>query len=270
MTVRAQRRTLLGGALGVLGLAMAATGCGSDDAAPAPEKPRALTGEEAELLALVRFQLYSASPIRVAMAWPGSPTISYAITLDLREHRAYGTFATREDASEDDTDTGFAAWDLATVATAPGAVGDPPPDLGAWTQRAMSRQYPRDIFLALALNLGSDRPENPALLRQSTARYLRADELDGTRVSVLEGPQPASATASPSAGGGSTESGRTRYWIDAEGSLLRFEAYLGQAQGEFARIDVVRDDADTDAGDDSGGADAALRDRATEVLASRR
>ncbi|WP_436697686.1 hypothetical protein [Nocardioides sp. BYT-33-1] len=264
MTVRVQRRTLLGGALGVVGLAVTATGCGADDAAaPTPEEPRALGGEEAEALALVRFQLYSASPVAVRMAWPGSPAISYAITLDLREHLAYGTFETREG---DETDGGFAAWDLATVATAPGAAGDPPPEPGAWTQRALSTQYPHDIFLALALNLGSDRPENPALLRQSTARFLRSDEVDGVEVSVLEGPQPASATASPTAGGGSTESGRTRYWIDAEGALLRFEAYLGQAQGEFARVDVVREDA---ASSPAAG-DAALRARAAEVLASRR
>ncbi|MCR1784668.1 hypothetical protein KVF89_19150 [Nocardioides carbamazepini] len=260
MTVRVQRRTLLGGALGALGLTAVAAGCGSDDTAPAAEEPRPLTSEEAELLALVRFQLYSASPVRVAMAWPGSPEISYAITLDLREHLAYGTFETREDG---ETDSGVAAWDLATVATAPGADGDPPPELAAWTQRAMSTQYPHDIFLALALNLGSDRPENPALLRQSTARYLRSDEVDGTRVSVLEGPQQASATASP--GGEPADSGRTRYWIDKDGALLRFEAYLGQAEGEFARIDVVREGAGpaTAAGDD------ALRARATEVLKSR-
>ncbi|MDQ6522997.1 hypothetical protein RB608_05270 [Nocardioides sp. LHD-245] len=263
MTVRVQRRTLLGGALGAAGLAVAATGCGSDDdAAPPPEKPRPLSGAEAEALALVRFQLYSASPVRVAMAWPGSPAISYAITLDLREHLAYGTFETREGG---ETDGGFAAWDLATVATAPGAAGDPPPAPGAWTQRALSTQYPHDVFLALALNLGSDRPENPALLRQSTARYLRSDEVDGAKVSVLEGPQQAAATASPSAEGGSAGDGRTRYWIDEDGALLRFEAYLGQAQGEFARIDVVRDGADSA----SDGADEALRARAAEVLASR-
>lgn len=255
--VRTGRRTLLGGALG---LALLGAGCGSTEEKPAP-KARALTGEEAEALALVRFQMYSTSPVQVQMTWPGSPRISYTIVLDLREHLAYGSFETHDDGS-DDGSTGFVVWDLATVATAPGAAGDPPPELAAWTQRALSTQHPQDIFLALALNLGSDRPENPALLQQSTARYLRSDKIAGARVSVLEGPQPASASASASDGEAASGTGRTRYWIDGDGALMRFEAYLGQADGSFARIDVV----------DPGSAaevDVALRDRASEVLASR-
>lgn len=254
--VRTGRKTLLGGAIG---LALLGAGCGSsDDEKPAP-KARALTGEEAEALALVRFQLYSTSPVQVQMTWPGSPRISYTIALDLREHLAYGSFETHDDGS-DDGSTGFVVWDLATVATAPGAAGDPPPGLAAWTQRALSTQHPQDIFLALALNLGSDRPENPALLQQSTARYLRSDKVGGARVSVLEGPQQASASAS--AGDAAPGTGRTRYWIDGDGALRRFEAYLGQADGSFARIDVV-------AAGSAAEVDVALRDRASEVLASR-
>ncbi|GAA1516540.1 hypothetical protein [Nocardioides humi] len=255
-----RRRTLLGGALGALGLGalgLGVSGCGAGSGAARPEPaddPRPLTGAEAEQLALVRFQLYSASPVRVAMRWPGSPAISYTVSLDLREHLAWGTFETHDG---EDSDTGFVAWDLATVATAPGAPDAAPPEPGAWSQRALSTQYAQDIFLALTLNLGSDRPENPALLRQSTARRLRSDEVDGTRVAVFEGPRPAEATAS--AGGGAA-SGRTRYWLDDDGALVRFEAYLGQADGELARVDVVA----------SGPDDGALRTRASEVLASRR
>lgn len=232
---RITRRSLV-----IAGIAVAAlSACGgsgspasTSGAAPSASGPRPLTTEEASALAMVRFRQFEASPVPVTMSWPGSPEATFAATLDLRKHLGYGTFSTEADGSV--LDRGFVAWDLQTLATAQVA-GRPRkvPKTDDWYRRAMSPDIPRDIFLAVALNLGSDRPENPALLRQGSARFLRYDELDGDRVSVLEGPRPAKAEDS---GDGR---GRLRYWLDGRGRFRRLEAYLGDQEGRFASLTVA-------------------------------
>jgi len=109
----------------------------------------------------------------------------------------------------------------------------------------------QDLLLTLLLSLGTDRPENALLLRQGSAEFLRHDEVDGVRVTVMSGPRPAQ----------DTQESKTRYWVDADGDLRRFEAYLGDAQGRDAVVTVLSapDQA-------AGGAADTLRDVASEVL----
>lgn len=225
----ASRRTFLAAALVAAAVPM---GCGNP-AEPADPEPRPLTEAEAEQLALVRFSLYDASPVTVAMTWPGSPTSTFTASLDLRNHIAVGTYQT--ETAEAAAPDGFVAWNLAAVATAP-QQSDPgqPPAPDAWTRRAMTPDHPRDLFLILALNLGSDRPENPLLIRQSSAKFLRADVIGDEPVSVFEGPQPSESGSTASTAGTS----RTRYWLAEGGTLRRFQAYLGDADGRFATIDI--------------------------------
>lgn len=254
-------------AVALVAASMLLTSCANaDDDAPAPaDEPRALTAAEAESLAVARFRMYNESPVSVEMTWPGDSGSEFSATLDLRDHAAWGSFVNSEPAG-----LGLLAWDLGTVATAPLAAGTEvdasvrPPGLAKWTQRELTSEVPMDLFLAVALNLGADRPDNPLLLRQSSARFLRTDEVDGESVSVFEGPQPAEGDgASPSpradAETPAAGTGRTRYWLADDGSLVRFEAYLGDANGEMARIDIV-DPLDLPAG---------LEKRAKRVLASR-
>jgi len=85
-----------------------------------------------------------------------------------------------------------------------------------WTTTGLNAQ---DSALAAAqlllIGLSADRPENPQLLLQGGATWLRADEVDGQPVDVMTGPLPQ----------GSTES-NLRYWVDESGTLLRLEARL--------------------------------------------
>lgn len=239
------RRALVVSALGVLVLA----GCGSDEKAStgAPsDDPRALTSQEAELLALARFRLHQRTTVPVTMEWPGTPSADLAVTLDLHEGVAWGRMSTGDDA----TSERLVVWDLRAIGTAP--AGDAAPAPAEWSTRGLSTDVPQDIFLTLALTLGSDRPENPVLLQQSTAQFLRRDTVDGIETSVFQGPRPADETAQRQA--------RSRYWVDDEGALRRFEAYLGDRSGRFARLTVAEPH------DEVTG----LREAAAGVLAGRR
>lgn len=211
-------------------------GCGGEAGGREAEpEPRSLTPEEAELLAVVRFRLYRASPVPVLMEWPGRPSSSFAVTLDLKDHRAYGRFTTSEDGQQ--LEEGFVAWSFDRLATAlpsaAGSSGDQVPAEGEWQMRSITTSVPRDILLLLALNLGSDRPENPLLLQQSSARFLRQDRLGDQTALVLEGPIRADGEPSED------RSSRLRFWVSEEGDPLRVEAYLGDAEGEWATIDLT-------------------------------
>lgn len=219
-----RRTLLLGAALGPLAAAL--TACGGQDADPqaVEDRERALTAEEAELLALVRFRFHQERTVPVTLTWPGADASTVEATLDLANGAAWG----RARWEDDVTAERLIAWDPIAVATAPVPEdGGAAPGLAEWSTRALTTDVVQDIFFGLALSLGTDRPENPVLIRQSSARFLRADEVDGVQVSVFSGPRPAGEEA------GANES-RTRYWIDADGVLQRFEAYLGDRDGEFA------------------------------------
>jgi len=219
------RRSLLVGA--ALLPVLTTLGCGGDETEDEPaDRPRALTGDEAQLLAITRFRLYQDQTVPVRMDFPGEEKASVEATLDLRAGRGWGQ--ARWDGAER-----LIGWSTAVVTTAPMPErGQPAPDQAEWTTRAVSTGVARDIFLLLALNLGSDRPENPALIQQGSARFLRHDEVDGTAVSVFSGPRPASE-------GSDATGSRTRYWVDAEGGLRRFEAYLGAADDSFVTLTRV-------------------------------
>lgn len=111
---------------------------------------------------------------------------------------------------------------------------------------------PDDSFLgqglAAILLMAKDRPENPQLLQQSSAQWLRQDNIDGVLVNVFSGPgsgavntaegtSPSSSeVVNPSAT--SQDSSGVRYWIDGEGILRRVEIRLGK-YGDFSRIDFA-------------------------------
>ncbi len=215
------RRSVIAGALGLMLLSACGGKDGASDKKPVDE-PRALTSKEAELLALARVRLHRAETVPVVMEWPGEPSAELTVTLDLHGSLAWGRMKSEETER-------LLLWNLEAVGTAPD--GAEVPELEAWAIRSISTEVPQDIFLTLALTLGSDRPENPVLLQQSTAQFLRRDEVEGTPVSVLQGPRPADEEES--------RESRSRYWIDDEGALLRFEAYLGDPAGRFARLTVT-------------------------------
>lgn len=221
----------------LLGLATAVlmAGCGSTTDGEKAAESRPLTGAEAELLALTRYRLHQEGQVGVSMSWPGEPDTTLDVTLDLTAPRAFGSMRwTADGGARVDRLIG---WNLSAIATAPAVPsGSPAPGRAAWSTRALSTAVGQDLFLALALTLGSDRPENPVLIRQGSARFLRHDSVDGTAVSVYSGPRPADQSPGTTSGTTSGTGARTRYWVDDDGELRRFEAYLGDSGGRFAQI----------------------------------
>lgn len=200
--------------LALLGVATACRGDGTP-ATRAAQRARALTAAEAEALAVVRFGNYRAGSVRGSISAPGPEPLDAEVLIDFRRHLGFAV------------DRGSArpaqlAWDGDRVWVSVDAVRDPfhgeAPAAARWRSAPLNATNPVDLFLALVLKLGSDRPENPQLLQQSTARYLRAASVDGHRVRVFSGPREAGASGSGS---------RTTYWVDRAGRLVRFEAVLG-------------------------------------------
>jgi len=203
------------------------TACG---ASKPVDDPRPLTANEAELLASTRLVLGQQGTVPVHMDWPGTPATTIDAVLDLKTGYAYGTATTPASAGMPEMKHAI-AWSTQRLATAPWTAGQKAaPDVSQWEMRSITTSNGLDLFLAIALSLGADRPDNPLLVRQSTARYLRADKVDGVAVSVMSGPQEA----------GQTGESRTRYWIDAEGNLKEFQANLNLPNKALASITMVK------------------------------
>ncbi|MFT4157678.1 MAG: hypothetical protein QM630_07110 [Microbacterium sp.] len=229
---------------------MAATGllgCVGGDAAPTPpavvtEGPRALTSDEAERLALVRFRNFDAG-VRAVATSVVDAGVSYAISgwVDFASQLGYGRIEAAGEQS-------LLAWSMVGVATAPLPTGVteaplPPPTVesvdSGWISSSLAPDASRlHALLALIISVSSDRPDNPLLLQQTDARWLRSDEIDGVRVDVYAGPTSDTvydpASGEPDDGSAAT----VRYWVDSGGLLVRLEAHLG-GSGEWSTVDFA-------------------------------
>jgi hypothetical protein len=97
-----------------------------------------------------------------------------------------------------------------------------------FTQYQPNLYAPQAALLIIA-SLGFDRPENPLLLQQSDALWLRDDHIGKTHVNVFAGPTSASvgtATPSPDATP-APDASTVRYWLNDSGLMLRVEMRLG-------------------------------------------
>lgn len=198
--------------------------------------PRPLNAEESQRLSLMRFTNFRTGvrTVRFDLADTGS---HYVVTGWVDFTAGFGYTTVLEGRPGAEAPFALVAWDAATISSHAPA-GDlvapplPPPDLAtddqAWTSSPLSPDASRlHAAMATVLAAGNDRPDNPVLLQQTDARWLRADEADGVPVDVLAGPtsdhvyDPASGT--PADGGDAT----VRYWIDHDGLLQRMELRLG-------------------------------------------
>lgn len=208
----------------VLLVVLVLAGCGS---APAPHP---LTQEQAELLAVIRFKNYEHRLVSFQGRVPSAAgTLELAGRIDYRRGIGYGTL--RTEGGSGHGSTGVLQWSgraLAFLAGATDAADSPP--VGQWQVRPIQAPGGElDTALALLLGLGSDRPDNAQLLRQSNARWLRPEAVSGIPVDVFEGPGAA----------GRRESGsRLRYWVAADGDLCRVEARIGAAESDTS-FDLV-------------------------------
>lgn len=235
-------------------------GCSDDDAgspdstggspgvtATAADEPRPLSGDEAQRVSMMRYTNYTTGvrSVRFEVVDNGR-TFAVDGWVDFVSHVGYAHV------SEDGADPLLVAWTGSGIMShEPLAAGDddgpplPPPDDAAWTSSALDPTQSRlHAALAVLLQTANDRPDNPLLLQQTDARWLRTDEVNGVPVDVVAGPtedrayDPATSTA---AGDGSDAT--LRYWVDADGVLLRMEIRLG-GSGGWTTVDLADAPAD--------------------------
>ena len=228
-----RRRRLTRAALAALCLVVLVACSGSGDGDGSAGGPKRLTQEQAELLATVRFRNYDAGVRAVSVTIADSATGGGGrLTgwVDFAGHLGYGSVEQAGAA------LGSVAWDGARVAVAeaaPSPAAFPIPESGWRADRLDARASALTQTLAILLDLGSDRPENPLLLRQSDAAFVRTDEVAGHRVVVLAGPSPAQAQAESAAPSASVpdDGRRVRYWIDDDGLVRRVQLRLAGTSG---------------------------------------
>lgn len=198
------------GALLLLLVLLLTSGCTSD---PAPAGPHELATDQAGRLAIARFNLYQAGTVSVdAQIVSTTSPLQLSGWLDTANHRGYGLVSAAS------VQPFLTFWTTSQVSAQASGVARPPlpvPKAG-WDTMPLSKDT--SILAAaqlLMVGLASDRPENPQLLLQSGATWLRQDTVSGTAVDVVSGPVAEGATESS-----------YRYWVDSGGNLLRVEARL--------------------------------------------
>ena len=230
-------KAIVGGLLprGLIGVTVLAVSLGVVACSPSgPPASRSLTTEESQLLAIARFRNFDAGSRSVTFeVTDAGHAIAFDGWCDYRTGTGYGLLL------DGGTPNTLIMWRDATLAIhAPGGPTAPlpPPDAGSslgatWLAATMdpaaSALHAALLFVA---ELGSDRPENPLLLQQGGALWLRDDSIDGVPVTVFAG--PTGLAPSPST---SLESSRVRYWVDATGLLHRVEVRLG---AQWVTIDL--------------------------------
>jgi len=213
---------------GVAGLSACAPAAPAAPSAPSAPEARAVTTEESQVLAAMRFKNFDAGTreFTTRVVQDGAE-LSLRGWVDYATHTGYAAV----------TGDGFASqallWTESTVGIIPAepdAAGLPPlpiPPLGDqnWISRGIDPQAGRlDATLSLIGNLGADRPENPLLVQQTGALWLREDEVDDVAVTVFAAP-PSDEVAEP--GTVDPETSHLRLWVDAEGVLWRAQVRVG-------------------------------------------
>ena len=224
----------------------AACAAGSD-ATEAPP-PRPVTVAESELLASVRFHNFDAgSRAIVATYTDQGHDVELEGWFDYTTHTGYALL------SVDGLPSDRVTWDGRIVATTAGTqLGTPLRSLDGWQAAALDpRGSPLAVVLAVLSGLGADRPENPLLIRQGGALWLREDTTGGRPVTVFAGPSKDADQDEPdqeASGGdghqdGSTpvdpESSGMRYWVDDTGLAHRVDIRLGD---RWAEVTLTNDD----------------------------
>ncbi|WP_166868766.1 hypothetical protein [Salinibacterium sp. ZJ70] len=215
-------------------LVLALTACTVDVPAQPVATARPVSSQEAELLATTRFLNFDQGGVRFSTQLPVDGS---ALTLTgWVDHAAHVGYA----AVTGDFPAQAMLWTGDTVgirASEPDGEGLPVlpiPALDdlAWQSRALdAAASDLDRMLTVLLGLGADRPDNPLLLQQSGALWLRDDEVGGEPVTVFAAPpsdEPIAAGTTVSA-----DTSPLRLWVGADGRLRQAELRIS---GEWARI----------------------------------
>lgn len=194
------------------------TACGSGQA-PAPAGPRPLTTQEAERLAVIRFKAFDAGTRSInGVLTDGRTQIGLSGWVNYTDHVGYALGSPNTPGGTDSAPESpfLVQWSPEQVARQlfPGSTPPMPVPTTGWEVGALSagNSY-LSAGLLILISLSSDRPENPQLLAQSTATWIRQDTVDETTVDVMTGPAAANGTSGAA----------LRYWVDGTGVLLRLE-----------------------------------------------
>lgn len=191
------------GAIVAVAIVLAATPACSD------KGPHTVTDAEADRLAESLYANGDAGGLTFELNAAPSPgeTVRVQGQVDFDEQVGYGLVtAVGEDSPVEGVifTPSTILENIPTLVDASAAVGGP---TFTWVGRPLDSQaYQLDGLLAVVFGLATKQRDNPELISQSGARWLRHDTLRGTEVDVFE--------YSPQA----------RFWIEAGGTrLLRFE-----------------------------------------------
>ncbi|WP_432041068.1 hypothetical protein [Streptomyces chartreusis] len=195
-------------------------------------EPRALTSDEANRLAVMRFRNYEAQGRTLTITVPGTPgELVITGSVDYEKRLGYGVV---HGIGRDTSSDALIQWTTTSVYVHPMTDAPPhapasPPRSGWYSRPLQSSGSSLDSSLAIALSLGSDRPDNAQLLPQNGAAWVGGDLVDGRRVDVMTGPSASihdrSGTAIPSTGKSGTAS-RVRYWVGSDGTMYRVRVAL--------------------------------------------
>lgn len=207
----------MGAVIAVIALVLLG-GCSSHADNAHGDAPKPLTASQAALLAVVQFNAHRAGMLAVRgtvadkaqsvtiNGWINTAKATGYALVDAPQAAHPGAFLTEWNAEQ------VRAQD--TTAT---AAPLPPPTSG-WQSATLN---PKASTLAAAqvllVSLAANRPDNPQLLVQSNARFLGTGTVNGTAVSIMSGP------VLKGQGGGKSS---FRYWVGADGNLLRLQATL--------------------------------------------
>jgi hypothetical protein len=201
-------------------LAALAGGCSGHSSAASSSSgsattARALTSEEADRLAVARFNAYRAKMLVVSGTIVGG-TASTDVTVrgwvDTVNGEGYAAVATSGGGHF------LTVWNGSEISAQDYTGGTPPlprPQTGWSTTDLKSGESALATGQLVLLGISSDRPDNPQLLVQGNAHWLGSDTVDGVRVDIMSGPLATGATVS-----------NLRYWVDGSGQLRRLQARL--------------------------------------------
>lgn len=233
-----RRLTALAGALVLVACLAACVGPAEpptqEGTATTAAEPRPLTAEEAQRLSVMRFMNFNAGVRSIAFEVDEAGT-NYTLQgwVDFTAHLGYAALRSENEAA-------LIAWTAETIGSH-SPVGDddlpplPPPVASAddpdWSTSELAPSASRlHAALAVVLEAGHDRPDNPLLLQQTDARWLRSDEVDGVTVDVVAGPTSDHAY-DPATSTGDGSDATIRYWLDHDSVLRRLEVRLGGSGG---------------------------------------
>lgn len=221
-------------------LAFELTGCASQTDPEAADSARPVSTEESQLLAIARFNNFDAGS-RGFTAGIQEQGIDLQLQgwFDYIEHVGYaattGTFESQA-----------LIWTPSLVGILekqPDGAGNPilpmpaldDPALATATLDPSSSRL--DSLLAVIGSLGADRPDNPLLLQQSGALWLRDDQIGESPVTVFAAP-PSDSPRDSSSPPLDADTSPLRLWVDSDGLLLRTETRIGDA---WVTIDFSKD-----------------------------